>query len=395
VFKGLPVPAEDPILGLARLYAMDVSPAKVDLGIGVYKDERGDVPILATVKQAESFLVEHQGSKSYLSSAGNAEFNRLTCELLFDADSGTRGRARTIQTPGGTGALRVAADLLRKLRPSCRIFIPDPTWANHRALFTAAGHEVVVYPYYDVARRVLRFEEMEAVLAKATADDVVLLHGCCHNPSGADLDHAQWRRIAELLTRTGALPLVDLAYQGFAVGVREDAASINLLATSLPEMIVASSYSKNFALYRERVGALTLVGATASEAQVVQAHAVNIARTNYSMPPDHGAAVVAHILGNEALRTAWEAELRHMRERINTIRGLLARHLEDAGCGQFSTIARQYGMFVLLGLAPDAVERLRNQHHVHITTSGRLNVAGLTHDNVERVAAAIAAVARA
>lgn len=393
MFKGLPVPAADPILGLARLFAMDVPPAKVDLGIGVYKDESGEVPILGTVKQAESFLVAHQASKSYLSSAGNAEFNRLTRDLLFDPDSGTRGRARTIQAPGGTGALRLAADLLRKLRPQCRVFIPDPTWANHRALFTAAGHEVVVYPYYDVARRELRFEHMESVLAKTTADDVVLLHGCCHNPSGADPDSAQWRRIAELLGRTGALPLVDLAYQGFAVGLREDAASINLLASILPEMIVASSYSKNFALYRERVGALTLVAATAAEAEIAQAHAVNVARTNYSMPPDHGAAVVAHILGDETLRSEWQEELRHMRERINTMRELLARHLDNLGSRQFSAISRQHGMFVLLGIAPDAVERLRDRHHVHITTSGRLNVAGLTHDSVERVATAIAASA--
>lgn len=388
------MPPADPILGLATTFAQDPSPQKVDLGIGVYKDEGGSVPVLAAVKQAEAWLLANQHSKSYLSSAGNAEFNRLTRELLFDAVSGVRSRARTIQAPGGTGALRLAADLLRKWQPQSRIFIPDPTWANHRALFTAAGLEVVVYPYYDVTRGVFRFESIEAALAKTTANDVVLLHGCCHNPSGADPDIAQWGRIAQLLGRTGALPLVDLAYLGFAFGLREDTASINLLASQLPEMMVASSYSKNFGLYRERVGALTLVAATDAEAEVAQAHAVNVARTIYSMPPDHGAAVVAYILGKEALRDMWNDELRHMRDRINTMRERLGTQLEAAGLRQFASISRQHGMFVMLGIPANAVERLRTRHHVHITTSGRLNVAGLTNGTVERVAAAIAAEIR-
>ncbi len=392
MFAELPTPPQDPILGLAKLFAQDRADNKVDLGIGVYKDERGEVPILRSVKQAESWLAAHQKSKSYLSSIGNPDFNRLIGELVLGAESDALRRSQTIQTPGGTGALRVAADLLHKLRPHRRIFIPSRTWANHQPLFLAAGLEVVPYPYYDVTRGELQFEAVLAALAEMTREDVLLLHGCCQNPTGADFDSAQWRAIAELLVRTGAVPLVDLAYQGFAVGLREDAAAVALLASRLPELLVASSCSKNFALYRERVGALTVIGAREADAATARAHALIVARTNYSMPPDHGAAIVACILGSDPLRGEWEQELRAMRERIKAMRVQLVANLEAHGARDLQFLAHQRGMFALLGLSAQAVEALRIRHHVYITGSGRINVAGLTPDNVARVAAAIAAV---
>lgn len=395
IFPELPIAPTDPILGLAQLFALDEAPTKVDLGIGMYKNELGKVPVLRSVKSAERWLVENQESKSYLSAVGNSEFNRLTGELLLGAASDACGRSQTMQTPGGTGALRIAADLLRNVRPQTRIFIPAQTWANHHGIFAAAGLEIIPFPYYDVARAELRLEAMLAALGDMTANDAVLLHGCCHNPTGADPDLQQWERIAGILTRTGALPVIDLAYQGFAMGVREDAAAVALLATQLPELLIASSYSKNFGLYRERVGALTLIGARQSDALNARAHATTAARTNYSMPPDHGAAIVARILGDEELRAEWEEEVAHMRQRIQAMRMQLADCLQRFGADEFRFLTRQHGMFALLGLAPDATERLRKQHHVHLASAGRMNLAGLTAESVERVATAIIALTRA
>jgi aspartate aminotransferase len=394
MFTHLPRAPDDPILGAAKIFERDQSAVKVDLGIGVYKDERSEVPILHSVKQAECWLVDHQQSKSYLSTVGNPEFNRLTGELLFAAGSDALRRSETMQTPGGTGALRVAADLLRKLRPQTRIFVPEPTWANHRPIFSAAGLEVISYPYYDVANAELRFDAMLAVLATMRANDVLLLHGCCHNPTGADPDEAQWEAIVQVLTRTGALPLVDLAYQGFGAGVREDASVLSLLASRLPELLAATSFSKNFSLYRERVGALTLVSAEPADAATARAHAITVARTNYSMPPDHGAAIVARVLGDASLRAEWEDEVRVMRERIKTMRASLVAQLEPRTRHDFGFLSRQHGMFALLDLPSVAVEALRAEHHVHINGSGRINIAGLTSENVERVAASIVAVSR-
>lgn len=393
MFADLAPPPPDPILGIAQIFNADPATDKVDLGIGIYKDESGEAPILASVKTAEAWLVENQKSKRYLSSAGNPDYNRLTRALLFGAGSDIFERARTIQTPGGTGALRVAADFLKKLRPEgARVFIPDPTWANHNLIFTTAGHEVVVYPYYDVARGTLRFDEMMAALADIGPGDIVLLHGCCHNPAGADPDPAQWAAIAELLERAGAIPLVDLAYLGFGEGLEADAASTRLLAARLPEVIVASSYSKNFALYRDRAGALSLIAKTPGEADRAHAHLLPVVRANYSMPPDHGAAVVAHILGDAALRAQWESEVAEMRARIHRMRARLSDQLAGSNARDYGFIARQRGMFAMLGLTQDVVERMRGEHRVYVGTGGRINIAGLTERNVEHVAAAIATI---
>lgn len=394
MFAELAEPPLDPILGLAQLLARDTSPDKVDLGIGIYQDEQGQVPVLDCVKAAERWLVETQPSKRYLSSAGNADYNIQTRGLLFGEGSDGFERSRTIQAPGGTGALRLASDLLYKLRPGGRVFIPGPTWPNHPGILKASGHEVVVYPYYDMATGALRFDEMMATLADLGANDTLLLHGCCHNPTGADLDLDQWNAVADLVAKAGAAVLVDLAYLGLGDGVDQDAAGLRLLAERIPEFLVASSYSKNFALYRERVGALTLVGGNEKAAVLAHAHSLPVARTLWSMPPDHGAAVVARILGDPQSRQGWTNELTTMRERINGMRARLAARLAEHGGRDYGFIANQRGMFTMLGISPEGVETLRRDHHVHLTSSGRVNVAGLNSHNVERVADAIAAVSQ-
>lgn len=394
MFADLKDAPADPILGMAQLFAADADPRKVDLGIGVYKDAAGDVIVLETVKKAEQWLVETQATKGYLSSAGNPVYNDAIRALIFPEGSDGHGRARTVQTPGGTGALRVAGDFIRRLRPGGRIFLPDPTWANHPALFTAAGIEIVTYPYYDVETGQLRFDAMMAALEAMTANDALLLHGCCHNPSGTDPDAAQWAAIGDLLARTGAAPLVDLAYLGFGESLEADRAGINILAGKVPEMIIASSCSKNFALYRERTGALTLVAATPAQADTAKGHLLPVIRANYSMPPDHGAAIVAHILTDAALRREWDAELTGMRTRIQDVRARLVAQLDGRGGRDFSYLAGQKGMFALLGLSREQVQTLRGDWHIFATDSGRANLAGLTTGNVDYVAEAFASVSR-
>ncbi|MFC3052575.1 amino acid aminotransferase [Kordiimonas pumila] len=393
MFTNLSVAPADPILSLAQLFANDKSADKVDLGIGIYKDHTGKAPVLKAVKKAEQWLLETQATKAYISSAGNPDYNLVTRELLFGANKDLLGRSLTVQTPGGTGALRIAADYIRKLQGKTRIFIPDPTWTNHKAIFTVAGYELVPYSYYDVASGELTFDAMMTSLKGMKEGDVLLLHGCCHNPSGADPDLEQWQQIADLLVKTGALPLVDLAYLGFGNGLNEDAEGLRLLASCVPEMVIASSYSKNFALYRERVGALTLVARDTDNVTLARAHMMPVARTNYSMPPDHGAAIVAKILGTPDLRREWEVELSTMRNRINTMRSRLVTLLAEHGSKRdYSYLENQRGMFALLGISPEAVEKLRSEHHVHIIGSGRVNIAGLTEDNILHVARAIAAI---
>lgn len=392
MFSDLTQPSADPLLGLMQTFRDDPSPNKVDLGIGIYKDGNGNAPVLDTVKRAETWLVENQASKGYLSSAGNADYNTLTRELILGAAPIMAKRARAIQTPGGTGALRIAGDFARKLNPGTRVFLPDPTWANHAALLTAAGLEVVRYPYYDIASATLQFDKTLEALKAAKKGDLVLFHGCCHNPAGADPNIAQWGQIADVLAETGATPFIDLAYLGFGDGLAEDAAGIRLLAERLPEMLIASSYSKNFALYRERVGALTILARDEDAANRAHGHLLPVVRTNYSMPPDHGAAVVARILGDAQLRKAWEGEVAEMRARINTMRKQLVAGLAGRTTRDFGFLGTQRGMFALLGITPADAEKLRVEHHVHITSSGRVNVAGLTEKSVGYVADAIAKV---
>lgn len=391
LFDGLDTPAADPILGMAARFDADPSPDKVDMGIGVYMDDSGRAPVLACVKTAEALLLAEQDSKAYLSSAGNEAYNDRVRSLLMGPDHPAilDARMHSVQTPGGTGALRVAADYLRALKGACRVWIPDPTWANHRGLFAAAGHEVRTYGYHDKDSGGVAVARMMDDLSRVGAGDVVIVHGCCHNPTGADLAPDEWSALAELLEARSALPLVDIAYQGLGQGLDADAEGTRLLARRLPEMLIASSCSKNFALYRERVGALSLLARETGAAARARGHLLPVVRANYSMPPDHGAAVVARILGDPTLAALWQRELAAMRARLAAIRQDLAAAMTVASGHDFGAIARNRGLFVQLDLGPAQVEALRVRDHIHLTGSGRMNIAGLNTANVARVGAAV------
>jgi aspartate aminotransferase len=395
MFESISAAPADPILGLADLFRADDRPNKINLGIGVYKDETGKTPVLTSVKKAEQYLLEHETSKNYLSIDGLPDFAHCTQELLFGQGNAliAAGRARTAQTPGGTGALRVAADFLSTQTSVKRVWVSNPSWPNHKNVFNAAGLEVCEYQYYDAANHTLDFYGMLASLKEVKAGDVVLFHGCCHNPTGIDPTAEQWQQLAQLSLANGWLPLFDFAYQGFARGLEEDAEGLRIFAASHQELIVASSYSKNFGLYNERVGAITLVAGDAATADTAFSQVKYTIRANYSNPPSHGAAVVATILGNDALRTIWQQELSDMRQRIQRMRQLFVNTLADKGAQQdFSFIIKQNGMFSFSGLTKDQVIRLREEFGVYAVNSGRVNVAGMTPDNMSALCEAIVAV---
>nr|WP_314419825.1 amino acid aminotransferase [uncultured Erwinia sp.] len=395
MFERIAAAPADPILGLADLFRADDRPNKINLGIGVYKDETGKTPVLTSVKKAEQYLLENETTKNYLSIDGIADFGRCTQELLFSADSAliSAKRARTAQTPGGTGALRIAADFIANQTSATRVWVSNPSWPNHKNVFAAAGLEVCEYAYYDAANHALDFDALVSSLSEAQAGDVVLFHGCCHNPTGIDPTAAQWEELAKLSLAKGWLPLFDFAYQGFARGLEEDAEGLRIFAASHQELIVCSSYSKNFGLYNERVGAFTLVAAEATVADTAFSQVKATIRANYSNPPSHGAAVVATILSNSALRALWEQELADMRQRIQRMRQLFVNTLQDKGAkGDFSFIINQNGMFSFSGLTKDQVVRLREEFGVYAVNSGRVNVAGMTPDNMSPLCEAIVAV---
>jgi aspartate aminotransferase len=394
LFDQLPAIVPDPILGSSALFRADRSPHKVDLGIGVYRDEAGRAAVLESVKRAEQWLVTHQGSKSYLSSAGEPRFNAAVEQLLWGESclAGVAGRVRTIQTPGGSGALRVVGEFIRRCKERATVWIPNPTWTNHIQIMRVAGLEIRHYPYYDRASGRLRYEAMISEFASVRSGEVVLLHGCCHNPAGADLDAAQWREVLELLCERDAVPLIDIAYQGFAHGFDEDAVGVRIGGSMLPEMLVVMSCYKNFALYRDRVGALSILTDDSSRAERAYDHVLATIRALYSMPPDHGAAVVAHILNTPELRTMWSHELAAMRTRIQSIRAQFAEKLQQRSAGSFAHVAQQSGMFALLEISAAQIERLRSEFHVYTALSGRINVAAMSGANVGYVANAIASV---
>ncbi|CUU23541.1 aspartate aminotransferase [Duffyella gerundensis] len=395
MFEKIAAAPADPILGLADLFRADNRSNKINLGIGVYKDETGQTPVLSSVKKAEKFLLENETTKNYLSIDGLADFARCTQALLFGKNHAliTDQRARTAQTPGGTGALRVAADFLATQTDVKRIWVSNPSWPNHQNVFHSAGLEVCEYAYYDAQNHTLDFDGMLSALDKAQAGDVVLFHGCCHNPTGIDPTKEQWAQLAALSQQKGWLPLFDFAYQGFARGLEEDAEGLRIFADTHQELLVCSSYSKNFGLYNERVGACTLVAANADAAATAFSQVKYTIRANYSNPPAHGAAVVATILGNDALRAEWEQELTAMRQRIHLMRELFVKTLQEKGAqGDFSFIIRQNGMFSFSGLSKDQVVRLRDEFAVYAVNSGRVNVAGMTPDNMSALCAAIVAV---
>ena len=395
MFEKIAAAPADPILGLADLFRADNRSNKINLGIGVYKDETGQTPVLSSVKKAEKFLLENETTKNYLSIDGLADFARCTQALLFGKNHAliTDQRARTAQTPGGTGALRVAADFLATQTDVKRIWVSNPSWPNHQNVFHSAGLEVCEYAYYDAQNHTLDFDGMLSALDKAQTGDVVLFHGCCHNPTGIDPTKEQWAQLAALSQQKGWLPLFDFAYQGFARGLEEDAEGLRIFADTHQELLVCSSYSKNFGLYNERVGACTLVAANADAAATAFSQVKYTIRANYSNPPAHGAAVVATILGNDVLRAEWEQELTAMRQRIHLMRELFVKTLQEKGAqGDFSFIIRQNGMFSFSGLSKDQVIRLRDEFAVYAVNSGRVNVAGMTPDNMSALCAAIVAV---
>ncbi|HGM6988487.1 aromatic amino acid transaminase [Serratia nevei] len=395
MFEKITAAPADPILGLTDIFRADARPNKINLGIGVYKDETGKTPVLTSVKKAEQYLLENETTKNYLGIEGIPAFASCTQALLFGKESPIVAdrRARTAQTPGGTGGLRVAADFIANQTSAKRIWISNPSWPNHKNVFSAVGLEVLEYAYYDATNHALDFDGLLNSLKLAQAGDVVLFHGCCHNPTGIDPTAEQWAQLAELSVANGWLPLFDFAYQGFANGLEEDAQGLRIFAAKHQELIVASSYSKNFGLYNERVGACTIVAADADTADRAFSQVKAAIRANYSNPPSHGAAVVATILGNDALRAMWEQELTDMRQRIHRMRQLFVNTLQEKGAQQdFSFIIQQNGMFSFSGLTKEQVLRLREEFGVYAVNSGRVNVAGMTPDNMAPLCEAIVAV---
>jgi aromatic-amino-acid transaminase len=395
IFSKIELAPADPILGLTDAFKSDPREDKVNLGVGIYKDEQGRTPVLDSVKQAEAKLLAHETTKNYLGIEGVAAYNRVVQELLFGEASELleSGRLATAQAPGGTGALRIAAEFLARNTAANTIWISNPTWANHRNIFETAGLSVKEYTYYQAASHGLDFPAMLADLAQAEPGDAVLLHGCCHNPTGIDLDSAQWGQVAKLCLEKSLLPLFDFAYQGFGAGVDEDAAGLRAVAAKVPELIVANSFSKNFGLYNERIGAVTLIAETADAATRAFSQIKRTIRANYSNPPAHGALIVSTILTDARLKALWIAELTQMRERIAKMRILFVERLQAEGVSRdFSFITRQNGMFSFSGLNKGQVNRLRDEFGVYIVGSGRISVAGMTEANMGAICKAIAQV---
>lgn len=396
MFSALEMAPPDSILGLTEAFQKDPNPKKINLGVGVYKDAEGKTPVLDTVKEAERLLLEREKTKSYLPIDGAPEYGKAVQELVFGAGHEViqSARAATAHTPGGTAALRVAADFVKDMFPKSRIWASAPTWANHPSIFKAAGAETANYPYYDEKNACLDFDRMMAQLGQVPAGDFVLLHACCHNPTGMDPDPGQWKAVAECAAARGWIPLFDFAYQGLADGIDEDAAGLRQFLRPGCELLVCSSFSKNFGLYNERVGALTLVGADKAATEKAQSHVKRVIRANYSNPPSHGSGIVATILNTPDLRARWEGEVAAIRDRINGMRRLFVDTLKAKGVSRdFSFLTRQKGMFSFSGLTKDQVEALRSKHSIYIVVSGgRINVAGMTPGNMDTLCDALASV---
>ncbi len=385
MFETLEALSPDAILGLMAAFRDDPRAQKIDLGVGVYRDEQGNTPILKTVTEAERRRFATETTKSYIGPPGTPGFNELVRKLMFGANHSAvkDKRVAGIQTPGGCGALRMGAELIKRARPNATIWVSDPTWANHVPLLGSAGIKIETYPYYDKHSHGLNSDAMLAALGKVPSGDLVLLHGCCHNPSGVDPQRADWQAIAKICNERGITPYIDLAYQGLGDSLDDDAAGLRIMADTCPEVLVASSYSKNFGLYRERVGALQIVTKNTAAVSVVQSQLDSVVRTSYSMPPAHGAAIVEIILGDEALNMAWVKELDEMRDRINGLRNVLAERLAAATGQDFSFIQKQRGMFSFLGISPEQVTRLQKECGIYMVGSSRINVAGINNANLD------------
>ncbi|QQE11176.1 aspartate/tyrosine/aromatic aminotransferase [Planctomycetota bacterium] len=398
MFKSIEMAPADPILGLSEAFKADANAEKINLGVGVYKDAAGGTPVLKCIKVAEAKLVDTESTKGYLPIDGNPVYGQKVRELLFGADSEVvkEGRAATSHTPGGTGALRVAGEFIKNVLGVNTLWLSDPSWANHAAVFGAVGLEVKKYPYFDKASNGLNFDGMIEALKGVGEGEVVLLHGCCHNPTGVDPSVEQWEKIAEVLAEKKALPLVDFAYQGFGVGLEEDAAGLRAVVAKNKELLVCSSFSKNFGLYNERVGAFTIVAEDTEAVKKAQSQIKVLIRRIYSNPPAHGGAAVANVLADADLTEQWYGELAEMRERIAEMRKLFVAELDKRGVklseagNQF--IVDQCGMFSFSGLTKEQVEVLKKEHSIYIVGSGRINVAGISEKNVGKLCDAIASV---
>jgi len=395
LFDAVEMAPRDPILGLNEQFAADPNPDKVNLGVGVYYDENGKLPLLGCIRAAEERMTAAPQARGYLPIDGIAAYDAATQELVFGADSAVRreGRVATVQAVGGTGALKVGADLLQRMRPGARVLISDPSWENHRALFEGAGFEVAAYPYYDAASHGVDFAAMLAALNAAAAGTIVVLHACCHNPTGCDLTAEQWREVVDVLAARGLVPFLDMAYQGFGDGLVEDGRAVGLCVAAGLDCLVATSYSKSFSLYGERAGALSVVCASKDAAARVLSQLKRVIRTNYSNPPTHGAAAITTVLTTPALRALWDEELAGMRDRIKRMRVELQRRLVAAGAAiDTDFITRQRGMFSYSGLTREQMQRLRSEFGVYGVDSGRICVAALNERNLDAVVTAIAHV---
>lgn len=393
MFETLPALAPDPILGLSAAYKQDPSPYKIDLGVGVYKDEQGNTPILDSVAEAQKILLQSETSKVYITPQGNQGFinGMLTLLLGNNSEALNSSRVAAVQAPGGCGALRILAELLMRVNSKTKVWVSDPTWANHIPLLGDAGLELHTYPYFDKASASIKFDEMMDCLSKANAGDVVLLHGCCHNPTGADLSKEQWQEIAKLANKVGFLPFVDTAYQGFGDGIEEDTYGLRTLVENVDEVIVAASCSKNFGLYRERVGLAAIICKDEKTKSIAQSQIQSVARGIYSMPPSYGGALVDIILNTPTLNQQWMGEVDAMRNRMTDLRAMLVNNLAAQNVDKdFSFINTQKGMFSFLCIPPEQVQLLRSEHAVYFVDSSRVNIAGINHNNVEALAKAIA-----
>jgi len=395
VFEVLPALAPDPILGLSAAFRADPNPNKIDLGVGVYKDEQGNTPIVGAVAQSQLRLLETETSKTYITPQGVQGYIDGMLELLLGKGNQAvlGNRVAAVQAPGGCGALRILAELLKRCNDNGKVWVSDPTWANHIPLIGNAGLELATYPYFDKNTASIKFDEMLATLKTIPKGDVVLLHACCHNPTGADLTQDQWRQVAEAAQQQGWLPFIDSAYLGFGDDLETDAFGMRLMVESVPEVIIAASCSKNFGLYRERVGLAVMVTANSAQTPIVQSQIQAIARGIYSMPPSYGGALVDIILHDEALKASWVAEVDEMRNRMRDLRSLLVNKLAENGAQKdFSFVNQQKGMFSFLCISPEQVKAVRAEHSVYFVDSSRVNIAGINLTNVDALAKALVSV---
>ena len=394
-FSAVPMAARDPILGLNEAFAADTRPNKVNLGVGVYYDDNGKIPLLAAVRQAEAQRTAAAPARGYLPIDGIAQYNHAVQTMLFGPASPlvTGKRVATVQALGGTGALKVGADLLKRFVPDAKVWISDPSWENHRALFEGAGFQVETYPYYDPESHGVRVDAMLAALGRLPERSIVVLHACCHNPTGVDLTDGQWVKVVEACKAGGLIPFLDIAYQGFGDGIDADASAVRRFANAGIDFLVSSSFSKSFSLYGERVGALSFVAQDADEAARILSQLKRLVRTNYSNPPTHGGSVVATVLNTPELRALWEQELAGMRDRIRAMRTGLVERLAARGVKRdFSFVAKQRGMFSYSGLTSAQVDRLRDEFGIYAVSTGRICLAAMNSRNIDAVADAIAAV---